>query len=281
MLKIGPVLTIVACSAGASAGVANLTGMPDFSQHAVSSWQNHCAPTAAADLVYYYAQSFSNLGGPLPPDPIADTHANATIADLAFRMGTTSSGGTTPAGLVAGLDTHLEDTWDGVGGGANWNTVLHEGAVVGGGGLRAAIESAIIGGDGVILLIAWQGGLPADPNYDTPDGYQGENVGPNDPMGTCRRPGRVRQHRTGTYVLNQRSGKQRRHAQLERRGVCVHTYRGSDDIDAVRLDGRRHRNGLRSCHNELYSNTCDIGTRRLRRALCSSPSSLLMTKRMD
>lgn len=183
MLKIGPVLTIVACSAGASAGVANLTGMPDFSQHAVSSWQNHCAPTAAADLVYYYAQSFSNLGGPLPPDPIADTHANATIADLAFRMGTTSSGGTTPAGLVAGLDTHLEDTWDGVGGGANWNTVLHEGAVVGGGGLRAAIESAIIGGDGVILLIAWQGGLPADPNYDTPDGYQGENVGPNDPMG--------------------------------------------------------------------------------------------------
>ena len=115
--------------------------VPDFSQHYGPNWNNYCAPTVAANCVYYFAMSgHPNLIGanpigpdnpPGPPPGAADTGANNVIAganspppiagSLAQLMNTTVNGGTTVANMVNGLDTYLE-TNDPFAGPNSWNT---------------------------------------------------------------------------------------------------------------------------------------------------------------
>ena len=138
-------LCSVAIASSAHAGV--LTGVTDFAQDRLT-WNNFCAPTTGADVAYYYSQIFSSL---TPGNTSGD--ADTVIADMATRMGTTNSGGTTVNGLVAGLDSYLEDNWDSITGGTHWNTTYLSGASLGGAGLYSAVDSAINSGDGVILLL--------------------------------------------------------------------------------------------------------------------------------
>ena len=167
---LGSVLLVSSAHAGV------LTGVTDFAQDRLT-WNNYCAPTTGADVAYYYAQIFSSL---TPGNTSGD--ADTVIADMATRMGTTNPGGTTVNGLVAGLDSYLEDNWDSITGGTHWSTTYLSGASLGGAGLYSAVDSAINNGDGVILLIAWKTGLPIDPNYHLPNGYDG-STGLGDPMG--------------------------------------------------------------------------------------------------
>ncbi|MFG0258610.1 MAG: hypothetical protein ACF8GE_11970 [Phycisphaerales bacterium JB043] len=159
-----------------SAHAGSLSGLPDLAQDRFS-WTNYCAPTTGADLAYYYSQVYSSL---VPGNTASD--ADTVIGDMATRMGTTFSGGTTVNGLVGGLDSYLEDNWDSITGGTHWNTQYLDGSTLGGAGLFNAVDNAINAGDGVILLIAWNSGLPTDPVYHTPDGYDG-STGVTDPIG--------------------------------------------------------------------------------------------------
>ncbi len=83
---------------------------PDLSQLADISWNNYCAPTSGADLLYYFGGAYSGLlQGRVPGD---NAGADFLITELAIAMGTSLTSGTTTANLVLGLDSYLE-LWDG------------------------------------------------------------------------------------------------------------------------------------------------------------------------
>lgn len=167
------VCTIAIC---ASAHGAHIIGVTDLAQDRMG-WFNYCAPTNGANLAYYYAQFYPGLAGAMTP---AD--ADNMINDMASRMGTSHQFGTTAMDLVMGLDGYLEDNWDAISGGTDWNTQYLDSAALGGAGLLTAVDSALAAGDGVILLIAWKGGLPVDPAYQFPDSYDGGTM-MGDPIG--------------------------------------------------------------------------------------------------
>ncbi len=82
------VFLLVAAARGNPVTIANV---PDFSQKAVAGWTNYCAPTAGADLVYYFAanghisliQGF-NLAPQAPGDqPATDDGASTIIGGSA------------------------------------------------------------------------------------------------------------------------------------------------------------------------------------------------------
>lgn len=160
---------------GAQGASVSLSGVPDFSQHADAAWRNYCMPTNGANVAYFFAQTYPSLGGPLPPDPLADVQATNVIGmDMAVRMGTTNSGGTTAAGAVAGLDSYLEDSWDQTTGGSDWNTFYRDAATEGGAAFWQNIQNDISNMSGVILIIGWDpNALPTAEGYDLPDGYDG------------------------------------------------------------------------------------------------------------
>ncbi|HHN78058.1 MAG TPA: hypothetical protein ENK11_05210 [Phycisphaerales bacterium] len=176
IVSTSPLILFAAlCVPAADGAAVNLSGVPDFSQHADGAWRNYCMPTNGANMAYYFAQTYPSLGGPLPPDPLADVQATSVIGmDLAVRMGTTNSGGTTAAGAVAGLDSYLEDTWDLTPGGADWDTFYRDAAAEGGTAFWQNIQNDISNMSGVILIIGWDpNALPTAEGYDLPDGYDG------------------------------------------------------------------------------------------------------------
>jgi len=179
------------------------SAVPDFSQHYGPNWNNYCAPTVAANCVYYFGKSGhpklllgnpwgpDNPAGPPPALAGADAGANSIIAgvnsppplagSLAQLMGTTVNGGTTVAGMVNGLDSYLEtnDPFNGVG--TSWNTVA---VMANDPGMSAQklwdyMKDELYKCENVLPLMKWlgnnppQGGVGYDWQYDMPDDPNG------------------------------------------------------------------------------------------------------------
>ena len=100
--------------------------MPDLSQHSIRpGWECYCAPAAAANLISYYSESYSELapsrifkddsslkstkknvidlliGGNRPPFPLPESFAG--------RMSTSLKGGTSYKNIANGLRSFLDD----------------------------------------------------------------------------------------------------------------------------------------------------------------------------
>ena len=171
--------------------------VPDFSQHYGPNWNNYCAPTVAANCVYYFGKSGhpnllkGNLWGPdIPAGPPpklngADAGANSIIAgvgsppaiagSLAALMGTTVNQGTTVANMVAGLDSYLE-TNDPFAGANSWTTqaVLNTDPGVTAQTLWDYMKDELHACEDVLPLITWPNGPPvstggSEYQYDKPD----------------------------------------------------------------------------------------------------------------
>ncbi len=166
----------------AAAGVFSVAGStPDHSQHSDITWMNYCGPTTSSDWVYYFAQTYPALrqGNPLPPDLGADPGADAIIAELAARMGTTFTKGTSASGMAAGIEEYL-DLHDGDPS-IDWTTRFHlfQGPVPIGpaelDAFLADVQGVLMSGGGVILLLQWTMGVPAGGIYDLPSEDQPDN----------------------------------------------------------------------------------------------------------
>jgi hypothetical protein len=170
--------------------------MPDFSQHADPAWSNYCAPTAGANVVYYFSQSgFTSLRQSYPVGPGASADAGATdiiggtagppppAASLAGLMSTSLGAGTTPLNLRDGLDQYLEANDGDIN--TTWNTQWITTASVGGAAFWSQMKTEINNGSGVILLLGWVGTPPTfDPEshkYDLPEGASTNPAG-TDPL---------------------------------------------------------------------------------------------------
>lgn len=171
--------------------------VPDFSQHYGPAWNNYCAPTVAANCVYYFGQSGhpnllkGNLWGPdIPAGPPpklngADAGANSIIAgvnsppaiagSLAKLMNTSVNFGTTLANMVAGLDSYLE-TNDPFNGANSWTTqaVLNTDPGMTAQKLWDYMKDELYKCEDVLPLISWPNGPPvstggSEYKYDKPD----------------------------------------------------------------------------------------------------------------
>jgi hypothetical protein len=178
-LAASAALCLTTCQArAASFSIANDT--PDFSQ---AAWTNYCAPTASADLVYHFGNTYASLlPAPLTdsfPAPIGsavpnpDGLADGVINTLATAMGTTFGGGTTVAGLVSGLDGYLNGNSS-----ASWTTNAIFAA--GDPAFQSILENSLQNGAGVILLIEWPTGPPGSSYHQPVDPEPG--TGMNDPI---------------------------------------------------------------------------------------------------
>ncbi|MCA3005247.1 MAG: hypothetical protein LW650_07255 [Planctomycetaceae bacterium] len=161
-----------------------VNGIPDFSQYQNPAWRNYCAPTAGADLVYWFSTSDPALrrGSPFGPGGAADNGVNANIGGvppaagtIAQLMGTTPAGGTSLIGCANGLDAYLEAN-DSLGGNANWNTQMvlaANFAAPSGQNFFTFLQQRLSSGAGVLLAVAWPNGAPG--GYDVPDNYSGSD----------------------------------------------------------------------------------------------------------
>jgi hypothetical protein len=160
----------------------------DFSEKANNTWNNYCAPTAAADVVYHFGKTYASLvkNNPYGPGAAADTGAQNITGDgipanngdppgppagtLANLMGTTRNGGTTLNGLNVGLAQYLANNSN-----VAWNTqtlLAANFAAPKGANFLNALEADLSAGDDVILVVAWQGGiLPGGGDYSKPNNY--------------------------------------------------------------------------------------------------------------
>ncbi|MHC4447528.1 MAG: hypothetical protein ACYSXF_07095, partial [Planctomycetota bacterium] len=194
-------LALTVLAATAQGAIVTLPNVPDFSQHFNIVWANHCAPTAGTDVAYYFGNTYAGLwqGNAWGPGVAADNGATTIIGGLggppnpppppagsmAFLMGTTNAAGTTPMGMTLGLDTYMENHWDGMVGGNDWSTLWWPanqplGGGIGGPAFWALLQNEISQGSGIVLAIQWF--PPANPVYETPNGYMPE-WGPNTAMG--------------------------------------------------------------------------------------------------
>ncbi|MBL0928340.1 MAG: hypothetical protein IBJ11_11935 [Phycisphaerales bacterium] len=164
--------------------------MPDFSQKNNPAWVNYCAPTAGADIVYWFSNSDAALrrGQPYGPGAAADAGVNANIGappapaagTLAQLMGTTVAAGTSLAGCRNGLDAYLEAN-DSLPGNNNWNTqsvLANAFPAPSGQNFFNFLQQSLSSGAGVILAVHWLNGAPG--GYDIPNPY---NPSDNDVTG--------------------------------------------------------------------------------------------------
>jgi len=208
-MRVTYVILLVACLMPLSAAVVlaadyaedftkyadNGNAVPDFSEHYGPGWRNYCAPTVAANCVYYFGMSgHPNLlkNNPIGPDPapspppgLADAGANSIIAgvnspppiagSLAQLMGTAVNGGTTAANMRAGLDSYLAAN-DPFAGANSWNTalVLNTDPGMTAQALWDYMKDELYKCENVLPLIQWpngppQGGTGYEWKYDEPD----------------------------------------------------------------------------------------------------------------
>jgi hypothetical protein len=126
---------------------------PDFGQQYNSAWSSgYCAPTAAADGIYWLGQYNTNL---LQGNPVGnDSGASAIISQLGGFMGTDPTNGTSASGIVKGLNTYLGD----YGGSQTYSVSLTYADEIGGGtNLLEDMEIDLMGGQVVLPLIIWNG----------------------------------------------------------------------------------------------------------------------------
>jgi hypothetical protein len=127
---------------------------PDFGQEFQPAWGGGwCAPTAAADGIYWLGQSNPSLLQGYPSGN--NTDASAIITQLGAFMGTTPDGGTSAAGIVTGLDTYLGL----YGGGQAYGVTLTYADQAGGGlNLLEDMENDLLAGQDILALITWNSG---------------------------------------------------------------------------------------------------------------------------
>ena len=126
---------------------------PDFGQEYLPAWgTGWCAPTAAADGIYWLSQSNPSL---LQGYSSSNNNSASTIiSEIGTDMGTTPYGGTSATGIVNGLETYLGL----YGGGQAYSVSLTYADQVGGGlNLLEAMELDLMAGQDVLALIAWYG----------------------------------------------------------------------------------------------------------------------------
>tara|TARA_Y100001933_G_scaffold252643_1_gene291919 strand:- start:797 stop:2152 length:1356 start_codon:yes stop_codon:yes gene_type:complete len=186
-------------------------GMPDLSQHAIQpEWQCYCAPTSAANVISYFADSYPELS---PRETFAkDSNfqtgkewlRNRLIAgnrapfpkskSLAHRMSTTVNGGTSMKDILVGVRSYLDDNAKKP---QEWSVelVLENENSPDGEALWKRLTGHCAAGDGVLLCVLW--GIPVPPssssgaNQETvrEDGDQGGETdgeaeeGENQPQG--------------------------------------------------------------------------------------------------
>ena len=210
VLSVAVLALFLAAVAGGNLSAASFTepNTYDFSQSANPTWDNYCAPTVAADVVYHLGLTYASLvqnnsygpgnqpaanngatdiiGGQAPPNGTngADppNGGGPLAGSLAQRMGTTRNDGTTLDNLALGLNAYLTANSN-----VAWNTqeLLAANYVVpqgdNGQSFLTALQNNLSGGADVILAIAWQNGLPGDP-YQVPNNY-GESDDPSKALG--------------------------------------------------------------------------------------------------
>jgi hypothetical protein len=149
---------------------------PDFGQYYLPAWgSGWCAPTAAADGIYWLGQSNPSL---LQGNSTGNNlGASAIITQLGADMGTTPSGGTSAAGIVKGLNTYLGD----YGGGQAYSVSLTYADQVGGGSnLLEDMELELMAGQDVLALITWNSGNTGHVVDMT--GWNPQGITVNDPL---------------------------------------------------------------------------------------------------
>ncbi len=145
--------------------------MPDLSQHD-GGWTNFCAPTAGANAVNFFANTFDAALTPVTQ--------NGLITALAADMNTNGVSGPPPhqgtydTDLRDGLDIYLENN-DGNPSTSVWNTTLLKmgdprpgGGTIDGLDLLAKSQDILSNGGAVILIIDWITGPPDELLYDLP-----------------------------------------------------------------------------------------------------------------
>jgi hypothetical protein len=200
-VAVTAVLFVVLAGGSLSAAVVKLANTYDLSETADATWKCYCAPTAAADVVYHFGNTYPSLlqgypYGPIGVHPAADTDANDIIGDgipvniadpgdlppgngppagtLANRMSTTRAAGTTLLNLTSGLHSYLTANST-----VGWNTqevlAANETAPQGTNFLTE-LENDISGGADVILVVAWQGKPPVGGGYTVPGNYDNGTI---------------------------------------------------------------------------------------------------------
>jgi hypothetical protein len=148
--------------------------MPDLSQHSIRpGWECYCAPAAAANLICYYSESYSELvpsrifkddsslkstkknvidlliGGNRPPFPLPESFAG--------RMSTSLKGGTSYKNIANGLRSFLDDHAQNP---REWkiDLLMEDERIPEGKALWEKLTSHCANGDGVLLCVLW--GVP-------------------------------------------------------------------------------------------------------------------------
>jgi len=126
-------------------------GVPDFGQYVDSSWgSNYCAPTAAADNVWWFGEhgfSLLNQGGTSG----SDVTATAIITSLGTLMNTSPTTGTADNNIRNGLAAYLDFFYP-----FRFDVKLVYASGLGGGAaLWDFMRANLNQNDGVIPLITW------------------------------------------------------------------------------------------------------------------------------
>ena len=162
--------------------------LTDLSQHRVDGWKNYCAPTDAADVIYFLARRDSLLLRDISfgPGEAADTGATAMIAgtesvpadgSLADLIATGRESRTSPADLRDGLAAFLADD----GGDRPWSVrwLTNSNGTSHGLGFLHTLCRHVQSGDGVILALHWVYGATMTIVWKTTNAT--EHAGPRSP----------------------------------------------------------------------------------------------------
>jgi len=180
-----------------SASVPRRLDAPDLSQHRYEGWQNYCAPTAAASIVFGCAMTSPELALRFPRGPsassdrlvdelIAGVAAPPPHADsLASHMTSSPTYGTSTGGLELGVRQFLESRIPS----ADWEVAWHDVATV---GSAPDIVELVIGvvadGGGLVMGVIWDGDGP-DANHGDNADDTGQADGRRTPPGDARTRG--------------------------------------------------------------------------------------------
>ncbi len=151
-------------------------GMPDLSQHIVDEWNCYCAPTSAANLIYYFSESYPEMepqrifasepgfvahgewlqnrliGGAQPPYP--------QLGSMAEEMGTEMNSGSSLQGMLQGMKDFIDDHAENP---ENWEVrmICEDEENPDGAKLLEQLKTACAEGDGILLAVMWGVPLPS------------------------------------------------------------------------------------------------------------------------
>ncbi len=157
------------------------SGVPDFGQYVDSSWgTSYCAPTSAADNVWWFGEQgfpLLNQGG----TPGSDVTATAMITSLGTLMNTNPATGTADNDIRNGLASYLDFFYP-----FRFDVkLLYASGLGGGAALWNFMRNNVSQNEGVIPLVSWNsdGGhaISMTGYYDDPSAGGDERILINDP----------------------------------------------------------------------------------------------------